>query len=90
MPDASSMLWTDGIRCSVDWIAAKPGNPEPEDDEEVAWGADAMAVDTDDAAATGLSAGTFGLFDEDDDGRSRLNMIDGESPPCLGTAWTWL
>ena len=44
-----------------------------------------MAVDTDDAAAAGLSAGTFGLFD---DGRSRLNMIDGESPPCLGMGWT--
>lgn len=49
-----------------------------------------MDVDTDDAEAAGDSAGTFCLLELDDDGRNRLNMIDGESPPCLGIGWTWL
>lgn len=43
-----------------------------------------MDVETDDADAAGDSAGTFCLL-EVDDGRKRLNMIDGESPPCFGT-----
>lgn len=81
----------EGIRCNVDWIAANAGNlvDELEEEEEITCeGADTSPLDVgaDEAEAAGDSTGTFCLFDvDDDDGRKRLNIIDCDKPPCLGT-----